>query len=201
METEYQNQIADLNAELVKLRKDFDAFKLHTHNGWDSNRLTLKDLPRSQDFLPPMYNATMTGTVESTDDSVVGILSDAATETCNFMPWFRPRNLAVKSLEFIWSSPAASGNGVFGITATRGGRGGIMDPGVTADFTVATGGAPSGVEDLNYVDFTLTADGNFMSALPNENMVGFQVTRTGGSANDTLNNLVRVYGILITYQI
>ena len=202
-------EIRKLKAELDELKKGqilmnkrFRDFELHNHGGIDSSFVDLSIIRKQTEFLIPASNSTMTGTVEVTADGVIaGVLSDAVTESVH-IPWFHPPKKAVVSLELVWSSPAASGNGIFEIDLNSGGRDiGNIEPGqAIASLTLATLGAPAGVQKLNYFNFIDRWDGGVSFSVVRDNeIVGFDIIRTGGAAGDTLNALVNIYGILVTY--
>ena len=102
-------------------------------------------------------------------------------------------------MQFIWSTPATSGNLRWQIDIGEGGDSDANNARATGGTAITTA-ADGTANDLNFTDI-LTASGVSIGVLKRGNLWGIKFTRTGAHADDGLTNTVNLYGILVEYKL
>jgi len=123
--------------------------------------------------------------------------ADGATKVAYFS-LIPPQDLTIISLQFIWSTPATSGNLRWQIDLGEGGdsdANNVRTTGGTAVSTAADGTA----NDLSYTEIIGAGAGVNLDRLRKGNLWGIKFTRLGADAADTLTNTVNLYGIMVKY--
>lgn len=124
--------------------------------------------------------------------------ADAATKVAYFS--FIPRiDLAISSIQFIWSTPATSGNLRWQIDFGEGGNSDATNVRTTGGTAVSTA-ADGTANDLKFTEILNAGAGVSLDLLRKGNLWGIKFSRLGGDAADTLTNTVNLYGIIIKYE-
>lgn len=123
--------------------------------------------------------------------------ADAATKVAYFS--FIPQpDLTIQSMQFIWSTPATSGNLRWQVDIGEGGQSDATNARTTGGTAVSTA-ADGTANDLKWTEILTAGAGVNLQALRKGNLWGIKFTRSGAAAEDTLTNTVNLYGILIKY--
>jgi|TARA_Y100000034_G_scaffold23679_2_gene27435 hypothetical protein len=129
--------------------------------------------------------------------------ADAATGSA-FFSLMVPSDLTIASIQFIWSTPATSGNIAWQVDIGEGGNSDATNAHTTGGTQVTTA-ADGTANELNFTDIAGTGVGALiggvdLKALKKGNLWGIQFTRNGADGADTLTNTVNLYGILVKYK-
>jgi len=126
--------------------------------------------------------------------------ADAATKVAYFA-FIPPFDLTIQSLQFIWSTPATTGDLRWQIDLGEGGISEVTNARITGGTAVTTSLSTTfqAANDLNYTEILNKAAGVNLGALRKGNLWGIKFTRLGADAADTLTSTVNLYGILVKY--
>lgn len=128
------------------------------------------------------------------NNSPVTDMADGSA-SLNFFSWIVPRDLRIVTMEFVWSTLASSGNLKWDI-GVDGGQGGeaqnVRTSSSTGNVTATTG--------ASVLHFTRFDDLIDLRQFKKGDVVGIQLIRQGGQAEDTLSALAYLHGIKITYK-
>ena len=110
--------------------------------------------------------------------------------------------ISIVSFQFIWSTPATTGNLRWTIDIGAGGNSEATNARTTGGTAVNTA-ADGTANDLNFTDIPgVNAGINFASLESiRSQILGFKFTRTGADAGDTLTDTVNLYGLLLEYRL
>lgn len=126
--------------------------------------------------------------------------ADAATKEAYFILPV-PSGMIVTSLQFVWSTPATSGNLRWQIDIGAGSDSQATNARTTGGTAVSTA-ADGTANDLNFTEIPSSTGVNLATLLSPENSIwGFKFSRLGADAADTLSNTANLYGILVTYKL
>ena len=154
------------------------------------------------EFLRPLETAAANeGTATLLNNTACIQFADAATKEAYFN-FIVPPNIQIKSMVFIWSTPATSGNLYWQVDIGEGGASEATNARTTGGTAVATA-ADGTANDLKYTEILGVSSGVNLSKLKQGgirgNIWGIKFTRLGAHTSDTLTNTVNLYGILIRY--
>ena len=127
-------------------------------------------------------------------------LADAVTDDCQFQPWTIPDDFtSFTSIELLWATGNNTGNArfTFAATAITDGeetRGWGDNDSITEASYAAMGG--SGWARCE-TDLSTLVDGITLTV---GHELGIGMSRIGGSGSDTVNSLIRIFGIKIVYS-
>ena len=144
---------------------------------------------------PILTNTTNEGTFDLVDHNPVMEFANAATKEAVFQ-FIYPRDLKILTMEFIWRTPAASGNLYWKASFGAMQKGEESSSRTTGGTLVAT--PTSGGDLLNYTRMD-GVGGIELRKLKPDDLIGIRLERQGGHANDTLDDGVDIFGIKITY--
>lgn len=127
--------------------------------------------------------------------------ADAATKEAYFiLPIIE--KISIISMQFIWSTPATSGNLYWQIDFGAGGNSEATNARTTGGTAVATA-ADGTANDLKFTDIFAANAGVKLSSLESirSQIWGIKFTRLGADANDTLTETANLFGLLIEYRL
>ena len=180
--------------DLQQFRYPIDQHSVSTlRNALDKNITTL--------LLPLETAATNEGTATLLNNTACIQFADAATKEAYFVLPVIER-ISITSFQFIWSTPATTGNLRWTLDIGAGGDSEATNARTTGGTAVTTA-ADGTANDLNFTDiFGVNAGINFVSLESVRSQIwGFKFTRTGAHADDTLTDTVNLYGLLLEYRL
>ena len=144
---------------------------------------------------PTLTNTANEGTFALVDQNPVMEFADAGTKEAVFQ-FIYSRDLRILTMEFMWRTPAASGNLYWKASFGAMQKGEQSSVRTTGGTLVAT--PTVGADILNYTRMD-GAGGIELRTLKPDDLIGIRLERQGGHANDTLDDGVDIFGIKITY--
>ena len=185
MEVKSSPPLEDIKSEQEKFGDLFD-------ETIDFRRLKKTIIER---LYPVVTNTGNEGTFALVDQNPVMEFADAGTKEAVFQ-FIYPRDFKILTMEFMWRSPAASGNLYWKASFGAMQKGDESSVRTTGGTLVAT--ATSGGDLLNYTRMD-GVGGIELRKLKPDDLIGIRLERQGGHANDTLDDGVDIFGIKITY--
>jgi hypothetical protein len=150
------------------------------------------------DFLNPLdTDDANEGTFIVSNNTQAIQFADAATNVAYFKLKSSP-DLIIISLRFIWSTPATSGNLYWQVDIGEGGNLEANNERTTGGTAVATATTTT-ANDLNYTEI-LNQGAVYLSQIKQTNLWGIKFSRLGAHANDTLSDVVNLYGLEARYK-
>ena len=161
----------------------------------ESKKILFRDIYKNLNlFLYPAYSD---GTNTASNNTPVTQLADAATKLAYFS-CIIPSDLRLLSMKFIWSTPAASGNLRWQVDIGEGGESDANNARTTGGTAVTTATITT-ADDINFTEI-LDQGAISISKLNSGNLWGIKFSRLGAAAEDTLGQVVNLYGIIMTFK-